>query len=43
MVSVNYKVVGRLLHIAILLHIRTAAIGVFLIKAVFQIEIRLVL
>ena len=43
MVSVNYKVVGRLLHITILLHIRTTAVGIFLAKAVFQIEIRLVL
>ena len=34
MVSIDDKIVGRLLHIAILLHIGTAIVGVFLIKAV---------
>ena len=39
---VDHKVVGGLLHIAVLLHIRTAVVGVFLIKAVLQIEVRFV-
>ena len=34
MVSVDHKIVGRLLHIAILLHIGATIVGVFLIKAV---------
>ena len=42
MVSIDDKIVGRLLHIAILLHIGTAIVGVFLIKAVLQVEVRLI-
>ena len=34
MVSIDDKIVGRLLHIAILLHIGATIVGVFLIKAV---------
>ena len=38
MVSIDDKIVGRLLHIAILLHIGTTIVGVFLIKAVLKLE-----
>ena len=40
--SIDDKIVGWLLHIAILLHIGATIVGVFLIKAVLQIEIRLI-
>ena len=39
---VDNKVVRGLLHIAVLLHIGTAVLGVFLVKAVLQVEVRLV-
>ena len=42
MVSVDHKIVGRLLHFAIFLHIGTAIVGICLVKAVLQIEVRLI-
>lgn len=42
MVSVDNHIVARQLHITILLHIRTAIVAVFLVKAVLQIEVRII-
>ena len=42
MVSVDNKVVGRLLHIAALLHIGAAVVGIFPVKAVLQVEVWLI-
>ena len=40
--SIDDKIVGRLLHIAILLHIGATIVGICLVKAVLQVEVRLI-
>ena len=41
MMTVNNQVVRRLIHITAFAHIGTAVIGVFLVKAVFQVEVQI--